>query len=54
MAMLFPFSWDTWALNIIPDDDWHITLLAMGLAVVVYFVSSWFKNRENNLDKNVP
>ena len=48
MALLFPFSWDTWALNIIPDDDWHITLLAMGLAVVVYVVSSWFKRRELN------
>ena len=47
MAMLFPFSWDTWALNIIPDDDWHITLLAMGLAVVVYVVTSWFKKRIN-------
>ena len=53
MQMLFPFSWNSWALNVIPDDDWHITILAMGLAVIVYFVSYWLKNRENNLDKNV-
>lgn len=49
MALLFPFSWDTWALNVIPDDDYHITILAMGLAVVVYFVSSWFK-RKNKIE----
>lgn len=54
MIMLFPFSWDTWAVNVVPNDDWHITLFAIGLAVVVYFVSYWFKNRKNNLDKNVP
>ena len=53
MVMLFPLSWDTWSVNVVPNDDWHITLLAMGLAVVVYFVSYWFKNRKNDLDKNV-
>ena len=49
MVMLFPFSWNSWTLNVIPDDDWHITLLTMGLALVVYFVSLRFKNRENYL-----
>lgn len=49
MALLFPFSWDTWALNVIPDDDYHITVLAMGLALVVYFVSVWFKKRRSEL-----
>ncbi|MGB9980302.1 metal-dependent hydrolase [Methanobacterium sp.] len=53
MVMLFPFSWNSWTLDVVPNDDWHITILAMGLAVVVYFVSSWFKNRGNNLDKNI-
>ena len=47
MALLFPFSWDTWQFNVIPDDDWHITLLAMGLTLVVYFVTSWFRKRRS-------
>jgi hypothetical protein len=46
MEMLFPFSWNSWTLNVIPDDDWHITLLAVGLALIIYFVSVRF--RKNN------
>lgn len=45
MALLFPFSWDVWSVNLIPNDDYHITILAMGLAVVVYFVSNWLKRK---------
>ncbi len=45
MALLFPFSWNAWQLDIIPDDDFHITILAIGLALVVYSVSLWRKRR---------
>ena len=48
MALLFPFSWKTWAFNFIPDDDWHITLLAMGLTAVVYVVTGWVRRRNLN------
>lgn len=47
MALLFPFSWSTWQLDIIPDDDFHITILAIGLALIVYSVSLWQKRRNN-------
>jgi len=47
MKLLFPLSWNSWTLNIIPDDDLNITILAVGLAMVVYFVSVWFKKRNN-------
>ena len=46
MTMLFPFSWDVWAINVIPADDYHITILAIGLALVVYFASFWFKRKD--------
>ena len=50
MELLFPFSWNSWALNVIPDDDYHITILAIGLALVVYSVSFWVRKRRD-LDK---
>ena len=43
MAMLFPFSWSAWQLDLIPDDDFHITILAIILAASVYLISFWFK-----------
>ena len=48
MELLFPFSWNSWALNVIPDDDFHITILAIGLALVVYFVSFGVRKRRNS------
>jgi hypothetical protein len=41
--LLFPFSWKFWQFDVIPDDDFHITILAIGLALVVYSVSLWRK-----------
>ena len=49
LALLFPFLWDTLALNVIPDDDWNIKLRAMGLAAVVYVISVWFRKKKNNM-----
>ena len=48
MVLLFPFSWNSWALNIIPDDDYHITILAMGLTVVIYVVTSLVRKRRDS------
>ncbi|MGF7119175.1 metal-dependent hydrolase [Methanobacterium oryzae] len=44
MLLLFPFSWQTWQLKIIPIDDYNIMILALFLAVLVYFVS-WKKGK---------
>ncbi len=41
--LLFPFSWNSWQLDIIPDDDFHITIVAIILAVLVYLVSVHLK-----------
>ncbi len=48
MMLLFPFSWNSWTLNIIPDDDLNITILAAGLTMVVYVVSSWIRKRSDS------
>ncbi|OEC86068.1 MULTISPECIES: metal-dependent hydrolase [Methanobacterium] len=48
MALLFPLSWTKWTLNIIPDDDLNITILAVGLTMVVYVVSSWVRRRSGS------
>ena len=50
MVLLFPFSWASWTLNIIPDDDLNITILATGLTLVVYVITSWVRKR-SDLDK---
>jgi hypothetical protein len=39
--LLFPFSWNFWQFDVIPDDDFHSTILAVGLAIMVYSVSLW-------------
>lgn len=44
MLLLFPFSWQTWQLRIIPLDDYNTMILAMFIAVFVYFIS-WKKSK---------
>ena len=48
--LLFPFSWSYWQFDIIPDDDLNITILAIGLTLVVYVITSWVRKR-NDLGK---
>lgn len=42
--LLYPFSWGSWQFDLIPDDDFNITILAVILAVFAYFVSKYVKN----------
>ncbi len=39
MLLLFPFSWETWQLRIIPVDDYNTMILALFIAVFVYVIS---------------
>jgi len=50
--LLFPFSWVFWQFNIIPDDDFNVSILFMVLAAFVYIVSFWWKRRVD-LDKEI-
>ena len=45
MYLFFPFSWAFWQFNLIPDDDFHVTVLAIVLAAWVYLFSFWMKKR---------
>lgn len=45
--LLFPFSWSYWQFDIIPDDDLNITILAIGLTLVVYVITSWVRKRSD-------
>lgn len=49
---LFPFSWAYISLDLVPNDDYYITVVALGVALVVYFVGRWVdKNQSNSIMK---
>lgn len=43
MMLLFPFSWATWQIKIIPIDDYNTMIIALILAAIVYTVSVHYK-----------
>jgi hypothetical protein len=46
MYLLYPASWMGFTLNLVPNDDYNITIVALVIALVVYVVSNWAeKNR---------
>ncbi len=46
MYLFYPVSWMGFALNLVPNDDYYITIVALVIALVVYLVSGWMeKNR---------
>lgn len=47
MMLLFPFSWATWQLGIIPIDDYNTMILAIILAIIVYIVSVYKKRKKS-------
>lgn len=44
MLLLFPFSWITWQLRVIPVDDYNLMILVFVIALIVYFVSKYHNN----------
>lgn len=39
MVLLYPLSWTGFTLNLVPNDDYYITIVALFIALIVYLVS---------------
>ena len=46
MFLFYPFSWMGFTLNMVPNDDYYITIVALLVALVVYLVSRWIQKRD--------
>ena len=44
--LLFPFSWSYWQFDIIPDDDYIITIASILAALGVYLILFFVNNRK--------
>lgn len=51
--LLFPFSWDEWQLGFIRSDDYKMTILAIIVAVVVYGIFYYYKDRKLRQQKDL-
>jgi len=47
--LFYPFSWMGFSLNILPNDDYHITIVALLVALFVYLLSRWIKKNYQGL-----
>ncbi|NYB53091.1 MAG: hypothetical protein HVN35_11115 [Methanobacteriaceae archaeon] len=43
MTLFYPVSWMGFSLNLVPSDDYHITLVALAVTLVVYLFTRWLK-----------
>lgn len=48
MYLFFPFSWQTYNLDLISPDDYLITLVILTLTLIVYFFGRWIKKYRKN------
>lgn len=48
MPLLFPVSWAGFSLNIVPNDDYNITIVALVMVVVVYLMTLWVGKKRSN------
>ncbi|HHT18708.1 MAG: metal-dependent hydrolase [Euryarchaeota archaeon] len=49
--LFYPFSWKGFSLNLVPNDDYHITIVALLVALSVYLLSLWDKKRVKRLKR---
>ncbi len=47
MYLFFPFSWQSFHLDLIPPDDYLITTVILMLTFLVYFLGLWIKKYQN-------
>jgi hypothetical protein len=50
MYLLFPFSWQTMSLNLVPNDDYYLTIVAIFVALSVYIVGKWWDNKKGSFE----
>jgi hypothetical protein len=48
MALFYPVSWTGFTLNLVPSDDYNITIVALVVALVVYLVTKWIEKKRGN------
>jgi hypothetical protein len=48
--IFYPVSWLGFHLDLVPTDDYNITIIALALALIVYLITRWYekKNKENS------
>lgn len=47
--LFYPVSWMGFAANLVPNDDYYITIIALLVALVVYLVSRWVETKHENI-----
>lgn len=45
MYLFYPVSWMGFTLNLVPNDDYYITIVALVIALLVYLVSNWIEQK---------
>jgi membrane-bound metal-dependent hydrolase YbcI (DUF457 family) len=50
MHLFYPFSWQTFSLNLVPNDDFNITIIALLVALSVYIIFKLLDNRKKRLE----
>jgi hypothetical protein len=48
MSLFYPLSWMGFTLNLVPNDDYYITIVALVVALVVYLATNWIESRDNS------
>jgi len=43
--LFYPINWMGFSLNLVPNDDYVITIAALLVALSVYFLAKWWKKR---------
>ena len=51
LALLFPFYWGTWQLDLFTTENYYFTLAVLLVALAVYLISYWSRNRNLNAIK---
>lgn len=51
--LFYPVSWMGFSANLVPNDDYYITIVALMVALLVYLMSKWIENKqdENLIDR---
>jgi len=44
--LLYPFSWMPFHLDLVPNDDYYITIVALGVALLVNLFSRWVDRKK--------
>ncbi|BDZ68970.1 metal-dependent hydrolase [Methanobacterium ferruginis] len=50
MYLFYPASWMGFTVNLVPNDDYYITIVALFIALVVYVLSEWKERKIRSED----